>query len=263
MDSQKSCLFRLWEASNRLKILPYKCMYLPLLHLVTLCIWLDELLGSLQYLDSFFFLSEWLFNWWMIFVPLAEPLPMRMRALPQSFWQQPNVPHDVSPANAYPILPPLINREGEAVSGECPRLPIFEYPNFTCMMPSLCYFHRWAPSDPSSRVRGVRGGDSLYSSCCASASHHWTEQHIIVLAWRKSQNQLTSTCHRAQNFDRQYRSALQALRGSGKESKTKLIPSVKKTQVRHLFIHLEWKIEWNFLIHVLATRWQNCNPHVH
>ena len=37
---------------------------------------------------------------------------MRLRALPQSFWQQPNNPTSVSPANAYSILPPLINREG-------------------------------------------------------------------------------------------------------------------------------------------------------
>ena len=38
---------------------------------------------------------------------------MRLRALPQSFWQQPNVPQNVSPATAYPVLPPLMNREGD------------------------------------------------------------------------------------------------------------------------------------------------------
>ena len=47
------------------------------------------------------------------FLFVLEPLPMRLRALPQSFWQQPNNPTSVSPANAYPILPPLINKEGD------------------------------------------------------------------------------------------------------------------------------------------------------
>ena len=43
----------------------------------------------------------------------SEPLPMRLRALPQSFWQQPNVPHNVPPSTTYPILPPLYGKEGE------------------------------------------------------------------------------------------------------------------------------------------------------
>ena len=44
---------------------------------------------------------------------------MRMRALPKSFWQQPNVPQNVSPAMAYPILPPLVNSKDEdQISGE-------------------------------------------------------------------------------------------------------------------------------------------------
>ncbi|XP_013416853.1 uncharacterized protein LOC106178273 [Lingula anatina] len=42
-----------------------------------------------------------------------DPLPMRMRALPQSFFQQPNVPHNVSPGAAYPVLPPLMNRDSD------------------------------------------------------------------------------------------------------------------------------------------------------
>lgn len=45
--------------------------------------------------------------------PKREPLPMRLRALPQSFWQQPNVPHTVSPGTAYPILPPLCTKDDE------------------------------------------------------------------------------------------------------------------------------------------------------
>ena len=41
-----------------------------------------------------------------------EPLPMRLRALPMSFWQQPNQPN-VSPATMY--LPPLFKNEIDAV----------------------------------------------------------------------------------------------------------------------------------------------------
>ncbi|KAF4519958.1 hypothetical protein B566_EDAN005457 [Ephemera danica] len=37
--------------------------------------------------------------------PKREPLPMKLRALPQSFWQQPNQPTSMSPA--FPVLPPL------------------------------------------------------------------------------------------------------------------------------------------------------------
>jgi hypothetical protein len=48
--------------------------------------------------------------------PHREPVPMRMRALPQSIWQEPNVPHNVSPATVYPVLPPLVTREGEDIT---------------------------------------------------------------------------------------------------------------------------------------------------
>lgn len=41
-----------------------------------------------------------------------EPLPMRLRALPMSFWQQPNQPN-VSPATMY--LPPLFKNEIDGV----------------------------------------------------------------------------------------------------------------------------------------------------
>ena len=41
-----------------------------------------------------------------------EPLPMRLRALPMSFWQQPNQPN-VSPGTMY--LPPLFNNEIDSV----------------------------------------------------------------------------------------------------------------------------------------------------
>jgi len=49
----------------------------------------------------------------------AEALPMRMRALPQSMWQEPNIPHNVSPATVYPVLPPLVTREGDDITGSC------------------------------------------------------------------------------------------------------------------------------------------------
>jgi len=32
---------------------------------------------------------------------------MKLRALPQSFWQQPNHPNSLSPGVVYPVLPPL------------------------------------------------------------------------------------------------------------------------------------------------------------
>jgi len=47
----------------------------------------------------------------------VDPVPMRMRALPQSMWQEPNVPHNVSPATVYPVLPPLVTREGDDITG--------------------------------------------------------------------------------------------------------------------------------------------------
>jgi hypothetical protein len=49
---------------------------------------------------------------------IAEPIPMRMRALPQSMWQEPNVPHNVSPATVYPVLPPLVTREGDDIASQ-------------------------------------------------------------------------------------------------------------------------------------------------
>jgi hypothetical protein len=52
-----------------------------------------------------------------------DPMPMRMRSLPQSFWQQPNLPQSVSPATVYPVLPPLISKEGHDVSDLRPVTP--------------------------------------------------------------------------------------------------------------------------------------------
>ncbi|KAK6177687.1 hypothetical protein SNE40_015740 [Patella caerulea] len=56
--------------------------------------------------------------------PKREPLPMKLRALPQSFWQQPNIPHQVSPGSIFPILPPLsIKDTGEDVTEVRPVTP--------------------------------------------------------------------------------------------------------------------------------------------
>ncbi|XP_071501128.1 uncharacterized protein [Diadema antillarum] len=40
-----------------------------------------------------------------------EPIPMRLRALPQSFWQQPNTVNSASPGSMYSVLPPLCKME--------------------------------------------------------------------------------------------------------------------------------------------------------
>ncbi|KAK8763566.1 hypothetical protein V5799_033825 [Amblyomma americanum] len=40
-----------------------------------------------------------------------EPLPMKLRALPQSFWQQPDETSGVSPAIVMPVLPPLFKHD--------------------------------------------------------------------------------------------------------------------------------------------------------
>ncbi|XP_074654387.1 uncharacterized protein LOC141908299 [Tubulanus polymorphus] len=50
--------------------------------------------------------------------PKREPVPMRLRALPQSFWQQPNKPQPYSPAGVYPILPPLCKGESSDEESE-------------------------------------------------------------------------------------------------------------------------------------------------
>ncbi|XP_065298895.1 uncharacterized protein [Dermacentor albipictus] len=43
--------------------------------------------------------------------PKKEPLPMKLRALPQSFWQQPDETSGVSPAIVMPVLPPLFKHD--------------------------------------------------------------------------------------------------------------------------------------------------------
>jgi len=46
---------------------------------------------------------------------------MRLRAFPQSFWQQPNQPVGVSPAVCHKVLPPLAMKDefGEIYMGKC------------------------------------------------------------------------------------------------------------------------------------------------
>ncbi len=50
----------------------------------------------------------------------SEPLPMKLRALPQSFWLQPNQAAPVSPGSVYSTLPPLPGQEA-AAEGDPPR----------------------------------------------------------------------------------------------------------------------------------------------
>ncbi|XP_045162732.1 uncharacterized protein LOC123527390 [Mercenaria mercenaria] len=55
--------------------------------------------------------------------PRREPLPMRLRALPQSFWKQPNNPASLSPGNMFSSLPPLSYTKDEDVSEVRPITP--------------------------------------------------------------------------------------------------------------------------------------------
>ncbi len=49
--------------------------------------------------------------------PISEPLPMKQRALPQSFWQQPNVSNPQPPGVVCSNLPPLpIDEEASIVA---------------------------------------------------------------------------------------------------------------------------------------------------
>ena len=52
-----------------------------------------------------------------------EPLPMKLRALPQSFWQQPNNANPLSPGAFYSTLPPL---PGQPVDTELDHIPSLE-----------------------------------------------------------------------------------------------------------------------------------------
>ena len=52
---------------------------------------------------------------------LAEPLPMKLRALPQSFWLQPNQANPLPPGSVYSTLPPLPGTEAETTGVEPTR----------------------------------------------------------------------------------------------------------------------------------------------
>nr|XP_054768816.1 uncharacterized protein LOC129276461 [Lytechinus pictus] len=47
----------------------------------------------------------------IFYLTFVEPIPMRLRALPQSFWQQPNTVNSASPGSMYSVLPPLCKME--------------------------------------------------------------------------------------------------------------------------------------------------------
>lgn len=50
-------------------------------------------------------------NYFLFYLNVSEPIPMRLRALPQSFWQQPNTVNSASPGSMYSVLPPLCKME--------------------------------------------------------------------------------------------------------------------------------------------------------
>ncbi|XP_038061427.1 uncharacterized protein LOC119732108 [Patiria miniata] len=49
--------------------------------------------------------------------PKKDPLPMKLRALPQSFWQQPNTVNTVPPGSMYTVLPP-VSKTDQPVLGD-------------------------------------------------------------------------------------------------------------------------------------------------
>lgn len=55
--------------------------------------------------------------------PRREPLPMKLRALPQSFWKQPNNPPTLSPGNLFSSLPPLSSMKDDDVTDVRPITP--------------------------------------------------------------------------------------------------------------------------------------------
>jgi hypothetical protein len=55
-----------------------------------------------------------------------DPLPMKLRALPQSFWQQPNVVNTVPPGSMYTVLPPVSKADQPSIA-EITGLNRFEH----------------------------------------------------------------------------------------------------------------------------------------
>lgn len=55
--------------------------------------------------------------------PRRDPIPMRLRALPQSFWKQPNNPASLSPGNLFSSLPPLSYNKDDDVADVRPITP--------------------------------------------------------------------------------------------------------------------------------------------
>jgi len=75
-----------------------------------------------------------------LFFSVSEPLPMKLRALPQSFWQQPNNTNSLSPGAVYPVLPPLSSLG--AVKDEVESVPAG---NSVCTV-HIFYGGRWIGS---------------------------------------------------------------------------------------------------------------------
>lgn len=77
-----------------------------------------------------------------MFCIATEPVPMRLRALPQSFWKQPNVPNPVSPAPLFPSLPPLGSKDSsEDITGEFSNVKIDIYNLLQISNVTKCKYH--------------------------------------------------------------------------------------------------------------------------
>ncbi|XP_022085540.1 uncharacterized protein LOC110976517 [Acanthaster planci] len=56
--------------------------------------------------------------------PKKDPLPMKLRALPQSFWQQPNSVNAVPPGSMYTVLPPVCKTDPPSIAEITDTRPI-------------------------------------------------------------------------------------------------------------------------------------------
>ena len=90
---------------------------------------------------------------------LADPLPMKQRALPQSFWQQPNKANPQPPGVVYSNLPPL-PLGGDEASEITPVEEVSNGGDLARLVPSKREGTRRARSPPwkksATAVRGLR-----------------------------------------------------------------------------------------------------------
>ena len=89
----------------------------------------DALKAVMDFIFEFLPSHSWWFTSYEIYVALLDPLPMRLRAFPQSFWQQPNQPVGVSPAHCHKVLPPLSMKDE---IGMCSTLTFINIRNIYC-----------------------------------------------------------------------------------------------------------------------------------